>query len=155
MTIPVAADSTTLLTHRLDALRAERAALLAETRAENRGDAADQATNVEALIRLQLLDDRIATVELEIAESLRRERVEGVVSVGDVVVIDLGQGDETYLVGSVEQAAAGVDTITPGSPLGRAIVGAEVGSTVSYEPRPGITLEVVIRSVGDLLPVTA
>jgi transcription elongation factor GreA len=151
MTIPVA-DSTTLLTQRLDALRAERADLLAETRVENRGDAADQATNVEALIRLKLLDERIATVEIEIAESLRRERVEGVVSVGSVVVIDLGQGDETYLVGSVEQAAVGVDTITPGSPLGRAIVGAVVGSTVSYEPRRGVTVDVVIRSVGALLP---
>jgi transcription elongation factor GreA len=124
MSIPVAAASTTLLTDRLDALRAERAAVLAETRSEGRGDAADQATNVEALIRLQLLDERIAGLELEIADSLRRERVEGVVSVGDVVTIDLGQGDETYLVGSVEQAAAGVDTITPGIPLGRAIVGA-------------------------------
>lgn len=155
MSIPVAADSTTLLTDRLDALRAERAAVLAETRSEGRGDAADQATNVEALIRLQLLDERIAGLELEIADSLRRERVEGVVSVGDVVTIDLGQGDETYLVGSVEQAAAGVDTITPGSPLGRAIVGAEVGSTVSYEPRRGVTVDVVIRSAGDLLPASA
>jgi transcription elongation factor GreA len=155
MSIPVAAASTTLLTDRLDALRAERAAVLAETRSEGRGDAADQATNVEALIRLQLLDERIAGLELEIADSLRRERVEGVVSVGDVVTIDLGQGDETYLVGSVEQAAAGVDTITPGSPLGRAIVGAEVGSTVSYEPRRGVTVDVVIRSAGDLLPASA
>ena len=155
MSIPVAADSTTLLTDRLEALRAERAAVLAETRSEGRGDAADQATNVEALIRLQLLDERIAAVELEIADSLRRERVEGVVSVDDVVTIDLGQGDETYLVGSVEQAAAGVDTITPGSPLGRAIVGAEVGSTVSYEPRRGVAVDVVIRSAGDLLPASA
>ena len=154
MTTP-AADSTTLLTHRLDALRAERADLRAETRLPGTGDIADRATNVEALIRLQLLDERIATLEVEIAESGRRERVEGVVSVGDVVVIDLGQGDETYLVGSVEQAAAGVDTITPGSPLGRAIVGAAVGSTVSYEPRRGVTVDVVIKSVGDLLPASA
>jgi transcription elongation factor GreA len=155
MTITSAADSVTLLTHRLDALRAERADVLAETRLQNTGDIADRATNVEALIRLQLLDERIATLELEIAESLTREHVEGVVSVGDVVTIDLGQGDETYLVGSVEQAAAGVDTITPGSPLGRAIVGAQVGSTVSYQPRRGVSLDVVIRSTGDLLPASA
>jgi transcription elongation factor GreA len=155
MTNPVAADSTNLLTQRLDALRAERADVVAETRLQSTGDIADRATNVEALIRLQLLDERIATVELEIAESQQRRHVEGVVSVGDVVTIDLGQGDETYLVGSVEQAAAGVDTITPGSPLGQAIVGAEVGSTVSYEPRRGVTLEVVIRSTGELLPASA
>ncbi|GAB3251198.1 GreA/GreB family elongation factor [Nocardioides dilutus] len=155
MTIPVAADSTTLLTDRLHALRAERAEVLAETRLQNNGDVADRATNVEALIRLQLLDERIASVELEIADGLRREHVEGVVSVGDVVVIDLGQGDETYVVGSVEQAVAGVDTITPGSPLGRAIVGAEVGSTVGYEPRRGVTVDVVIRSAGEMLPASA
>lgn len=155
MTLPVAADSTTLLTHRLDALRAERADVLAETRLPNTGDIADRATNVEALIRLQLLDERIASVELEIADSLRRQHVDGVVSVGDVVTIDLGQGDETYLVGSVEQAAAGIETITPGSPLGRAIVGAEVGATVSYEPRRGVTMSVIVRSTGDLLPASA
>lgn len=155
MTIPAAADSTTLLNHRLDALRAERAELLADTRLPGTGDIADRATNVEAIIRVQLLDERIATVELEIAESLRRPHIEGVVSVGDVVVIDLGDGDETYLVGSVEQAAAGVDTITPASPLGRAIVGAEVGSTVSYEPRRGVTVDVVVKSVGDLVPAGA
>ena len=155
MSIPVAADSTTLLTHRLDALRAERADVLAETRLQSTGDIADRATNVEALIRLQLLDERIASLELEIAESLRREHVEGVVSVGDVVTIDLGQGDETYLVGSVEQAAAGIETITPGSPLGRAIVGAEVGATVSFEPRRGVTMSVTVRSTGELLPASA
>jgi transcription elongation factor GreA len=155
MTVPVASDSNRVLTARLETLRVERDALLAETRTDNRGDAADQATNVEALIRLQLLDERIAKVELEIADSERREHVDGVVSVGDVVTLDLGDGDETYVVGSVEQAVAGVDTITPGSPLGTAILGAEVGATVTYEPRRGVTLDVVIRSAGELLPASA
>jgi transcription elongation factor GreA len=153
MTAPT--DSNRVLTVRLEALRAERDVVLAETRSDSRGDAADQATNVEALIRLQLLDERIAAVELEIAENLRREHVDGVVSVGDVVTIDLGQGDETYVIGSVEQVAAGVDTITPGSPLGRAIVGADVGTTVSYQPRRGVTLDVVIKATGELLPASA
>jgi len=155
MTLPPGSDSTTVLTQRLDVLRHERAAVLAETRLDNRGDAADQAANVEAIIRLQLLDERIASVELDIAELIRRPHVDGVVSVGDVVTLDLGQGDETYVVGSVEQAAAGVDTITPASPLGQAIVGAEVGSTVSYQPRRGVTLEVSIRSTGKALPQSA
>jgi transcription elongation factor GreA len=155
MTVTAAADSNRVLTARLEALRAERDVVLAETRSDSRGDAADQATNVEALIRLQLLDERIAAVELEIAENLRREHVDGVVSVGDVVTIDLGQGDETYVIGSVEQVAAGVDTITPGSPLGRAIVGADVGATVSYQPRRGVTLDVLIKSTGELLPASA
>ena len=53
-------------------------------------------------------------------------------------------GPRSYVVGSVEQAAAGVPTVTPGSPVGRAIVGAAVGSTVTYEPRPGVRVEVRI-----------
>jgi transcription elongation factor GreA len=155
MTVPLGTDSHTLLTERLQVLQAERESLLADTLIEATGDVADRAANVEASIRLQLLDERIAGLELEIAESGRREHVSGVVSLGDVVTLDLGDGDETYLVGSVEQAFAGVDTITPLSPLGRAIMGAEVGATVSYEPRPGVQMTATIRSVGESLAPTA
>ena len=155
MTVPADADSTMILTQRLDVLRTERASVMAETRLEGKGDAADQAANVEALIRLQLLDERIAAVELEIAELRRRPHVDGVVSLGDVVTLDLGQGDETYVVGSFEQSAAGIDTITPGSPLGQVILGAAVGTTVSYSPRRGISVDVTIRSAGEPLPASA
>ena len=151
MTVPASTDPTTLLTGRLSVLRTERAAALAATLREPAGDAADRATNVEASIRLELLDTRIADLERDIAESRHRRHVEGVVAVGDVVTIDLGEGDETYLIGSVEQAIAGVDTITPLSPLGRAIVGAEVGATVVFQPRPGVTMSASIRSAGELL----
>jgi len=155
MTVPVGTDSTTLLTERLQALQTERESVLAETLIGASGDVADRATNVEATIRLQLLDERIASLDLEIAESRHRPHVSGVVSQGDVVTLDLGDGDETYLVGSVEQAFAGVDTITPLSPLGQAIVGAEVGETVSYQPRPGVTMTATIRSVGEALATSA
>lgn len=151
MTVPVNTDSITLLSSRLDELRAERAAVLAEALIPPTGDMADRATNVEASIRLQLLDQRIAALEVEIDERRRRRHTEGVVSVGDVVTLDLGDGDETYLVGPVEQALAGIDTVTPSSPLGRAIVGARVGDTVSYEPRPGVTMTATIRSAGQLM----
>ena len=155
MTVPPSTDSRTLLTERLEVLREERAAVLAETLLEGVGDVADRATNVEATIRLQLLDERIATLELEIAESRNRQHTDGVVSVGDVVTLDLGDGPETYLVGSVEQASAGVDTVTPLSPLGRAIVGAEVGATVTYQPRRGVTMTAKVVSTGDLLRPSA
>jgi len=151
MTVPTTLDRVSLLTERLAVLRAERDELLRETLLEANGDLADRATNVEATIRLGLLDERIAGVELEITEARLRRHADGVVSVGDVVTLDLGEGDETYLVGSVEEAAAGIDTITPLSPIGRAIVGARVGTTASYEPRPGVTRSVVIRSAGELL----
>ena len=155
MTVPVGTDSRTLLTEHLATLRAERETALAETLISSTGDVADRAANVEAMIRLQLLDERIAGLELELAESRRRTQVSGVVGLGDVVTLDLGDGDETYVIGSVEQAAAGVDTVTPGSPLGRAILGAEVGATVTYSPRPGVTMTAVVRGTGAPLQQTA
>jgi transcription elongation factor GreA len=155
MTVPRTIDPVGLLNDRLELLRAERVSVLGEALLTSNGDLADRATNVEASIRLQLLDERIAALELEIAESRRHEHTDGIVSVGDVVTVDLGDGHETYLVGSVEQAAAGVDTITPLSPLGRAIVGAPVGTTIGYEPRPGVAMSVTIHSAGALLAPSA
>jgi transcription elongation factor GreA len=154
VTVPSSLD---LLTHRLELLRAERAAAMTDSLRDVTGDVADRATNVEASIRLQLLDERIALLELEI-EELQRPRdsaAEGVVAVGDVVRVDLGDGPEEYVVGSVEQSAAGVPTITPGSPVGRAIVGSAVGSTVAYEPRPGVRVEVRILATGRELAPSA
>jgi len=139
-----ATSATDALVARLVALRAERDHLLAESLRESSGDIADRATNVEATIRLALLDERIATLELDIEESRNARHTDGVVSVGDTVVLDFGDGPETYVVGSVEQTAAGIDTVTPSSPLGRVIIGAAVGSTVSYSPRSGVTLSATI-----------
>ena len=155
MTVPSTLDRVSLLTERLALLRTEREEVFRETLLEANGDLADRATNVEATIRLRLLDERIAGLEVEIAEAGQHHHTDGVVSVGDVVTVDLGDGDETYLIGSVEQAAAGVDTITPGSPLGRAIVGAAVGATVTYEPRPGMSMSATITSVEELLTPSA
>jgi len=152
VTVPANTDSVTLLNQRLCAMRAERADVLLDAVIAPSGDLADRATNVEASIRLQLLDERIAALELEVDELRHRRHTDGVVSVGDLVTLDLGDGDETYLVGSVEQAFAGADTVTPMSPLGRAIVGAAVGATVTYAPRPGVTMTVTIRSADQLVP---
>ncbi|MCD4525577.1 GreA/GreB family elongation factor [Nocardioides sp. cx-173] len=147
MTTTTATASTEILTDRLAALREERDQVRAESLIVATGDAADRATNVEATIRLQLLDERIAAVEKEIEESRRRRPTDGVVSVGDVVTLDLGDGPEKYLIGSVETASAGVDVVTPSSPLGRAIVGTRVGETVTYKPRGSVTLEAKVLGV--------
>ncbi|WP_340538099.1 GreA/GreB family elongation factor [Nocardioides sp. GXZ039] len=143
---PTTADRIALLEGRLTALRAERDQAQAETRAEAVGDVVDRATNVEASIRLSILEERIAALELDLASAAEEEHVEGVVSVGDTVVVDLGDGPETFVIGSVEQAVAGVETITPTSPLGQAILGSEVGATVTYAPRKGVTLQAKVVS---------
>lgn len=135
-----------VLEDRLTALRAERDQAQAETRAEAVGDVVDRATNVEASIRQSILEERIAALELEIAAAQHEEHVDGVVSMGDTVTLDLGDGPESFTIGSVEQAVAGVETITPSSALGQAILGAEVGTTITYSPRKGVTLEATIVS---------
>jgi len=66
MTVPANTDTVTLLSDRLVAIRAERAVVQAEALIAPTGDLVDRATNVEATIRLQLLDERIAALELEI-----------------------------------------------------------------------------------------
>ena len=146
MTLTTQADRLAVLEDRLTALRAERDQAQAETRAEAVGDVVDRATNVEASIRQSILEERIAALELEIAAAQHDEHIDGVVSVGDSVTLDLGDGPETFVVGSVEQAVAGVETVTPTSALGRAILGAAVGSTVTYSPRKGVSLKATIVS---------
>lgn len=123
-----------MLTERLAELHAERAQAQAEIAPQLSGDDADRATNVDGHVRLAMLDERIAAVEAELANNAARKTrgATDPVEVGDVVTVDLGDGPEDYLLGSVEQAGEGVDVITPGSPLGRALVGAAVGSTIEY-----------------------
>ena len=53
---------------------------------------------------------------------------------------------ETYLLGSIEERREGLTVISPGSPLGEALIGAKVGDSVSYES-PGGKLAVKVVSI--------
>jgi transcription elongation factor GreA len=55
---------------------------------------------------------------------------------------------ERYLVGSIEERDAGTPVISPGSPLGQALMGKRAGAKVTYEAPSG-QLAVEIVSVGD------
>jgi transcription elongation factor GreA len=122
------------MTARLAALRSEREQALAETIPAGAGDVADRATNVDAYVRLAMLEQRIATIEIELAASDRpsARTADDAVTVGDVVTLDLGDGPESFLFGSVDQAGDSLDVLTPNSPLGQALQGARVGSSVTY-----------------------
>jgi transcription elongation factor GreA len=135
-----------LLNARLADLYVEREQVLAEIAPSGSGDDADRATNVDGHVRLAMLEHRIVSVESELAEAPRERVSDGTVAIGDVVTLDLGDGPETYLLGSVEQAAAGVDVVTPTSPLGKVLQGAAVGSTVTYHPRPSRALQAKVIS---------
>jgi transcription elongation factor GreA len=129
-----AASRHEVLTARLAALRSEREQALAETIPTGAGDMADRATNVDGHVRLAMLEQRIATVESDLANSHETgpHAENDPISVGDVVTLDLGDGPETFLLGSVDEAGGSFDVITPSSPLGQALRGAKLGSTVAY-----------------------
>jgi transcription elongation factor GreA len=71
-----------------------------------------------------------------------------VVGAGTVVEVMMEGDDEssTYLVGSIEEKGRGYDVISPGSPLGRALLGHAPGEKVIYEA-PGGRFEVEILTV--------
>ena len=56
---------------------------------------------------------------------------------------------ERYLFGSIEERVEGMDVMSPGSALGKALVGHKIGDTVEYETPTGAKLKVEIVSVGD------
>ncbi|MDA8148301.1 MAG: transcription elongation factor GreA [Actinomycetota bacterium] len=70
---------------------------------------------------------------------------------GSVVTLRYeGDGeDETqeFFVGSIEERQGGLTVVSPGSPLGQAVVGRSAGETVEYAA-PGGTLRVEIVKVG-------
>ncbi len=139
-----------ILTARLTALRAERDQAMAETIPTGGGDVADRATNVDGHVRLAVLEERVAALEAELATTHRpsARSEHGGAAVGDVVTLDFGDGPESFLLGSIDEATDGLDVITPSSPLGQALQGASVGSTVSYTTGPNRTLYVTLIAVG-------
>jgi transcription elongation factor GreA len=80
-----------------------------------------------------------------VVESTNTERIEA----GTVVEVRMKGDDDisTYLVGSIEEKGRGFDVISPGSPLGKALLGHAPGDVVTYEA-PGGRFEVEIMAVG-------
>jgi len=73
------------------------------------------------------------------------------VSEGCVVSI-LYEGDthpEQFLIGSIEERREGVDVMSPGSPLGAALLGAKPGETVGFQTPTGMTLSVKVVAISE------
>jgi len=100
--------------------------------------------------------DRQGQMEARIrqVESLLREakvgkppsRATGTVVQGLVVVLDVDGDEEEYVVGSREDSHAHYEMLSAGSPIGRAVLGASKGDTVSAETPAG-TLKITIKDV--------
>jgi transcription elongation factor GreA len=83
--------------------------------------------------------------DVEIVEDIAGDSVEA----GCVVGISFDGDDEVerYLVGSIEERHEDLDVVSPGSPLGEALIGASVGDVVTYEAQPGRPMKVKVVSI--------
>jgi len=79
-----------------------------------------------------------------VVESTSVDKVEA----GTLVEVRMAGADETstYLIGSIEERESGYDVMSPGSPLGKALLGHAPGETVTYEAPAG-SFEVEIIAV--------
>jgi transcription elongation factor GreA len=96
------------------------------------------------------MEGRIAQlgVMLENAEIVEVDTDAQEIQAGCVVGIKYEGDDhvETYLIGSIEEKRDGLDVMSPGSPIGQALLGAKVDDVVSYEA-PGGNLSVEVVSI--------
>ena len=71
------------------------------------------------------------------------------VGTGAIVSVSFDGDDEVekYLVGSIEEQRDGVIVVSPGSPMGAALLGAAVGDTVEYEAPTGAALKVKVVEI--------
>jgi len=74
---------------------------------------------------------------------------DGTVQTGSIVELRYEGDDdtETYLFGSIEERQEGIENLSPGSPLGASVMGAQAGDTVSFETPAGGSLSVEVVSV--------
>src|SRR3954452_20309191 len=64
----------------------------------------------------------------------------GVTATGSVVGLRYEGDDdvERYLIGSIEERREGLSVVSPGSPLGKALLGHQAGESVEYEAPSGM-----------------
>ncbi|HSL74051.1 MAG TPA: transcription elongation factor GreA [Ilumatobacteraceae bacterium] len=111
-------------------------------RAREEGDLKENAGYHAAKDEQGHMEGRIRQLEhlLENAEIVEGSPIYTVVYDGD------SEDDaERYLIGNMEEQVEGADVISPLSPLGRALEGAEAGSTITYEAPNGALTVTVLR----------
>ena len=135
------------LADRLADLRRQRDEAQLELRPQRVGDDADRATNVDAHIRLAMLERRIAEVEFELSRTDAPTAGAGTVAIGSSLTLDFGDGPEVFVMGPAELAGPDVSVVTPDSALGRVLLGVGRGFSTTYQPLPGRTARVTVLDV--------
>jgi transcription elongation factor GreA len=125
----------------------ERPRLLVGLGSGDGRDLADQAQRIARELELAQIDHRIDRVRTRLAalDEVPSPSPDGL-GIGTSVVIDLGDGPETYRLARFSER--GVPTITPDSPLGTALRGVRPGQTVRFRT-PGGESTVTLLAVGE------
>ncbi len=86
---------------------------------------------------------------IENAEVVETSHVGSAVVAGSIVsVIFEGESSpEKYLVGSIEEKPEGLMVVSSVSPMGEALIGAQVGDVVAYKAPTGTTLKVTVSAI--------
>jgi transcription elongation factor GreA len=71
---------------------------------------------------------------------------DGKVGAGMVVTAEIAGDEMKFLLGSREIASGDLDVYSEKSPLGAAVMGAEIGASVSYTAPNGREIKVVIKA---------
>ena len=90
----------------------------------------EQGLNEARIRQLEAVLKYAVVVEATIADK---------VEAGTVVEVRMEGDDEpsTYMIGSIEERGTGYDVISPGSPLGKALLGHAAGDVVTFEAPAG------------------
>jgi transcription elongation factor GreA len=111
-------------------------------RAREEGDLKENAGYHAAKDEQGHMEGRIRQLEhlLENAEIVEASNMYTVVYEGD------DESDaERYVIGNMEEQVEGADVISASSPLGRALIDAEAGATITYEAPNGSLTVTVLR----------
>jgi transcription elongation factor GreA len=97
------------------------------------------------------MESRIRHIERILARATIVDSTEtgGAIAAGSTVSLRYEGDDEIerYLLGSIEERVDDVQIMTPGSPLGQALLGKRAGDTAEYEAPGGAVLKVEIVDV--------
>ena len=109
-------------------------------RARELGDLSENGDYHAAKHEQGLNEARVRQLEAILKHAVVVESTAGdKVDTGTVVEVLMEGDDEpsTYLIGSIEERGSGYDVISPGSPLGKALLGHIAGDVVTYEAPSG------------------
>jgi transcription elongation factor GreA len=118
-------------------------------RARELGDLSENGDYHAAKNEQGLNEARVRQIEAILKHAIVVEATAGdKVETGTIVEVRMEGDDEpsTYLVGSIEERGTGYDVLSPGSPLGKALLGHTPGEVVTFDA-PGGRFEVEILAV--------